>query len=270
MPLLLSQLASDGPLVLIAAAPLEIRAILDGSRRAGFTGEDPGRSIAAEGVADWRPVRLAHHLYVVRTGVGKVNAAAATTLCLERLRPGCLINLGICGVLPHITGPAGGAPPALLETVLASRSVYADEGLLGPRGFQTTAQLGFPMGPFPDPAIPISDSLEPLLRPLAQNYGGVATVSTCSATDGLALETARRTGAIAEAMEGAAIAHVVAKFNELQCAAPDGGPAALGPLARFAEFRVVSNTTGDRERQQWRLKESFGALEHLTHRLLSS
>ena len=58
MPLLLSQLASDGPLVLIAAAPLEIRAILDGARRAGFTGEDPGRSIEAEGVADWRPVRL--------------------------------------------------------------------------------------------------------------------------------------------------------------------------------------------------------------------
>jgi futalosine hydrolase len=71
----------------------------------------------------------------------------------------------------------------------------------------------------------------------------IATVSTCSGTDAAATEIAHRTGAAAEAMEGAAV-----------------GLVAFRHKVAFAEVRVISNTTGDRSRQVWALEESLAEL----------
>ena len=73
--------------------------------------------------------------------------------------------------------------------------------------------------------------------------GPIATVATCSGTDALAAGIAVRTGAIAEAMEGAAVLHAARLL---------GAPA--------IELRSISNRTGDRDRQDWKLSEAFEAL----------
>jgi len=73
--------------------------------------------------------------------------------------------------------------------------------------------------------------------------GHIATVATCSGTDLQAQQVARRTRAIAEAMEGAAVVHAARRL---------GVPA--------IEIRTISNTTGDREQQQWNLEGALAAL----------
>jgi futalosine hydrolase len=231
--------AFTGPLLLVTAAPAESRAVA-----AGLGVEPPG--------ADWRPVRAGEGVWLLQSGVGKVNAAAAVLAALPDVRPGAVVNLGICGSLPS---PRGGEPLALGTAVLATTSVYADEGVKTPAGFLDLAGLGFPIGgtAFEGSAIPGDPALLahlerlPEAGPLAK--GPVATVSTCSGMDGLAWEVARRTGAIAEAMEGAAIAHALARL-----------PA---PRPAFAELRVVSNTTGDRPLQTWDMKLALATLTRL-------
>jgi nucleoside phosphorylase len=84
----------------------------------------------------------------------------------------------------------------------------------------------------------------------AAKVGGVATVSTCSGTDVLAARVCERTGAVAEAMEGAAVALVGAR---------------LGVAA--GEVRVISNTTGERSRQVWDLPTALRGVERFAARL---
>lgn len=103
--------------------------------------------------------------------------------------------------------------------------------------------MGFPIGGFAGSAVPVDEGVLGAIRPLADAAGPVATVSTCSGLDSLAGQVRARTGALAEAMEGAAVGQVAHRL---------GIP--------FGELRVVSNTTGDRPRQVWDLK---GALERL-------
>lgn len=212
-------------LLLVAAAPAEARAILAG--------------------LPTPPTAFDLHT----TGVGKVNAAIATLRAFDPTRHVGVINLGICGLLPPqpLT-----LPPPLGSIILADLSLYADEGAQTPGGFITIADMGFPPGgtTFPGMGLPPSPHLLKALTPLATRIGPIATVSTCSGTDSLALDVARRTGAIAEAMEGAAIAHALAL--------------AFGPEIPFAEIRVLSNTTGDRSRQVWDLPRALAALTALT------
>ena len=85
---------------------------------------------------------------------------------------------------------------------------------------------------------PAPSDLEP-----AATKGSIATVATCSGTDEGALEIARRTGGIAEAMEGAAVLHAAR---------------ALG--ASGIEVRVISNNTGERSAQVWDLSRAFDRL----------
>jgi futalosine hydrolase len=68
-------------------------------------------------------------------------------------------------------------------------------------------------------------------------------VATCSGTDAAAHAVRTRTGAMAEAMEGAAVVHAARRA---------GVPA--------IEIRSISNTTGDRAKQQWNIAAAFAAL----------
>ena len=73
--------------------------------------------------------------------------------------------------------------------------------------------------------------------------GPIATVATCSGSDEAAREVVQRTGAVAEAMEGAAVVHAAHRLG-------------VGPI----ELRTISNTTGDRQQQVWRLDDALAAL----------
>ena len=174
---------------------------------------------------------------VVTAGIGRTNAAATVTEAIVRGGGAydAVLDAGVAGSLPD-------AALALGEAVVATACVYAEEGLVTPAGWLDMTGLGFGLGDFEGNAVPVDAGLLGRLEPRFR-CGPVATVATCSGTDAAAREVVRRTGAIAEAMEGAAVVHAARRL---------GVPA--------IELRVISNTTGDRDRQQWDLR---GALESL-------
>lgn len=220
-------------ILLVVAAPGEARAVLAG------LGCDP-----ALGERPWVLHTAADRFDVIVTGVGKVNAGGAVAKFLDPARHSATISVGIAGALPCA------ASPPLGSIVVASTSVYADEGLETPDGFLDCASIGFPIGPFDGNSIPAHPELLSCLRGLADLVGPIATISTCSGTDALASQVSTRTLALAEAMEGAAVAHIAARL---------GVPA--------AELRIISNTTGARPRQRWDLKGALARLETVIGRL---
>lgn len=234
---------ADRRVLIAVAAPKEAAAVLRGL---GSSLPVPER---------WVPVRVGAGLDLVVTGVGKVNAALAAARAVDPAVHAWAINTGICGALP-------GSGLKIGSVVLASRSVYADEGSMNPDGFRSIALMGFPPGgsAFEGMGIGPHPELAARLRGLADAEGVVATVSTCSGTDALAADVAARGEgegaggrAIAEGMEGAAFGHAVA--------------ALFGPRVGFAEIRAVSNSTGDRARQVWDLNAGLAGVERIVRGL---
>ena len=173
---------------------------------------------------------------IIVSGIGRTNAAAATTEAI--IRSGhveAVMSAGVAGALPGGDLPLGAA-------LVATSCVYVEEGLIAPTGFADMGAMGFSLGDFEGNAVPVDARLLSRLAPRFRT-GPIATVATCSGTDAAALEVARRTGAIAEAMEGAAVVH-----------------AARRKQVPAIELRVVSNTTGDRDRQQWDMAGALGVL----------
>ncbi|MDX9910955.1 MAG: futalosine hydrolase [Phycisphaerales bacterium] len=268
-----------GPLLVLAAAPLEGAAIL---RAASIPGAGPG---TGPGDADlsksWYRIALRegeHAVDLALTRVGKAMAAACAARLLTQSPCAGVVNLGICGVLPRAVSESQGhseqwvMPIDLVgRPVFASHSVMGDEGLLEPAHaaprFTTIDAMGFPAVPPapgmtpetpPDPRRPASPALaSALLSRLTRAgldplRGTIATISTCSGTDAGAREVVRRTGAIAEAMEGAAIAQVCAMLS-----------------VPFVELRVISNTTGDRAAQHWDMPRAKETLERVARAILA-
>lgn len=199
----------------------------------------------------WSAVTLAPGVEMVVTGVGKANAAAGVARVFDPARHGVVVSLGVGGALPR-------SKLKLLDVVVATRSEYADEGVETPGKFVDMASCGFGpgqgmgvrgigssgMGVDGDAAL-----VACFAERLRARTGVVATVSTCSGRNRAAVIVVERTGAIVEAMEGAAVGFTVRwTAHEAGVAVP------------FVEVRVVSNSTGNRARQRWDLK---GALARL-------
>jgi futalosine hydrolase len=188
----------------------------------------------------WTLAPVAPQVELVVTGVGKSNAAGAVARSLDLRRHGAVLSVGVAGTY---------GKPGLKSVVLASACAYADEGVWTPDGFVDLAELGFPPTDL-GMQFPTDPRLLEVIRPIADAVGVIATVSTCSGTDALAFERAARTGAIAESMEGAAVAHTAYRL---------GVPA--------AELRVISNTTGNRAGQVWDIKGALATLASVIGRL---
>lgn len=228
MPLLDPQ---SGSVLLVVASPLEAGAI---------TGVPAG----VLSFAPWLPEPLRPKqpgFEIVLSGIGKSNAAAATAKVLEPPRHRAVLSVGIAGSLE---------PMDLGQVVIASSSVFADEGLQSPDGFKDCASMGFPLGAFSGSAVPVNEGmmreLETVLSTLFPRTGLIATVSTCSGTDSLAAQVRNRTGALAEAMEGASVGLVAHRL---------GVP--------FGEVRIISNTTGDRGSQRWDINVALSKLSEV-------
>ena len=173
---------------------------------------------------------------VVAGGIGRTNAAAATTEAVLTRGPfDLVISAGIAGMLPGVELELG-------DILVAEACVYAEEGLLTQDAFLDIQAMGFSLGDFDGNAVPIDPDLLDRL-PEAIRIGRIATVATCSGSDLQADLVARRTSAVAEAMEGAAVVHAARRL---------GVPA--------IEVRAISNTTGDRDRQHWDIKSALASL----------
>lgn len=224
-------------LLIVVAAPVEAKAILRGL----------GADGSGIGVA-WELVRTGRHDVVV-CGVGKASCAGGVARVLDPAVHRGVLSLGIGGALP-------GSGLELGDIVIGRASVFADEGIETPGGYQGLAEMGFPVGMgIEDDRLKGDGVACDLELGLGDRLGGgvvrsgvIATVSTCSGTDVRAREVAQRTGAVCEGMEGAAAG---------LCARRISG--AVG----FGEVRVVSNTTGDRTRQRWDLRGALGVLERI-------
>ncbi|MCH8913734.1 MAG: hypothetical protein IIA33_09230, partial [Planctomycetes bacterium] len=80
---------------------------------------------------------------LVVSGIGRTNAAAATTEAIIRDGPfGLVVCAGVAGVLPE-----GGL--SIAETIVATSCVYFEEGVMTPGGFEDIAAMGFALGDFP-------------------------------------------------------------------------------------------------------------------------
>lgn len=175
-------------------------------------------------------------MWVTTGGIGRTNAAAATTAAiLERGPFAWVVSAGVGGALP-------GGNLSIGDVVVADRCVYAEEGLATPSGFQDMKEMGFSLGNFDGNVVPVDPAM---LAWAAGHFSpvGIATVATCSGTDEQASMVAARTGCACEAMEGAAVVHAARRL----------GAAAI-------ELRSISNTTGDRDAQEWDLSLALDRL----------
>ena len=183
---------------------------------------------------------------VVASGIGRTNAACMTTeMILKRGPFTAVISAGVAGALP-------GSGLKIGEAVVASSCVYVEEGMATPDGVVGMESIGFALGDFEGNAAPVDDHL---LDVLSQRFriGPIATVATCSGTDAAAKSVARRTDALAEAMEGAAVVHAARRLRT---------PA--------IEVRTISNDTGDRSRQMWDLNAGLEALRRTVREVIET
>ncbi|MBC8412681.1 MAG: futalosine hydrolase [Nitrospira sp.] len=182
-----------------------------------------------------RPIVLVH------TGIGKINAAHAATIALERHQISTVINAGIAGAYTASGLRAG-------DIALATMEILADDGVITSAGFLGMETIGIPVvqtddrkyfNDYPLELIPEMSSAFPG-RILAS--GHFLTVSAASGDAARADLLAERFTAICENMEGAAIAQVCAMYE----------------IPMYA-VRGISNIAGDRNKTRWDLK---GASEH--------
>ena len=168
--------------------------------------------------------------FVVAGGIGRTNAAVTTTTSILADGPfEWIINAGVAGALPDSNLNIG-------DVVIADKCVYAEEGIVSPSGFQTIDEMGFALGNFENNEVPVDAWMKERLQSIGR-VGGIATVATCSGTNEHAALIQSRTGCLCEAMEGAAVVHTANRLG-----------------AKAIELRVISNTTGDRDSQQWNLE----------------
>ena len=200
-------------------------------------------AVEAERAALGARCLAAPEVRVVVAGIGRTNAAASTAEALAEARAtgapfAAVISTGIAGALP-------GSNLALGTVIVADACVYAEEGIALPEGQGDMRVLGFPLGDFEGNRVPVDGALLVAFRALGPACA-IATVATCSGTDAAALSVRTRTGAMAEAMEGAAVVHAARRV---------GVPA--------IEIRSISNTTGDRATQRWDIAAAFAALQRV-------
>ena len=206
-------------------------------------------AVEAERAALGARCLAASEVRVVVAGIGRTNAAAATAEALAEARAAgapfaAVISTGIAGALP-------GSNLALGTVIVADACIYAEEGIALPEGQGDMRVLGFPLGDFEGNRVPVDGALLLAFRALGPACE-IATVATCSGTDAAALSVRTRTGAMAEAMEGAAVVHAARRV---------GVPA--------LEIRSISNTTGDRAMQRWDIAAAFAALQRVGDALVN-
>lgn len=223
-----------GRFLIVVASEGEARAVASGA----------GGTRVGTGSGGWVCERLTDGVDMLVTGVGKSNAAAGTALVLSR---GChrgVLSVGIAGALP-------GCGIRIGDAASIRAAVLADEGVRTGRGFEDIASMGFAPVAGRGVVFEASASVRGVVERVVGASAVVATVSTCSGTDALAEEVAARTGAWLEDMETASIAVVCERMG-----------------VAWGGVRVVSNTTGERERQRWDVAGALAGLGSVIGRVV--
>ncbi|MEI6701976.1 MAG: futalosine hydrolase [Deltaproteobacteria bacterium] len=233
-------------ILIIAAMPIEtvlLESTLEQSAR------------AKRGGFEWLVGKLGNlEIIICVGGVGKINAAAATAVMIERHHPRLVINTGCAGA--YI-----GSGLSIGNLAVASEEVMADEGVIMTSGWKDLGYMELPIldqggrqlfntiqlsRHASDKAMQLADSLGLFLMP-----GRFATVSTCSGTEKRGAELAGRWNVIAENMEGAAVAQVCLR-DGVDC----------------LEIRGISNMVEERNMKKWELTLAVEAAQRFVLKYL--
>ncbi|HVE64275.1 MAG TPA: futalosine hydrolase [Mycobacteriales bacterium] len=176
---------------------------------------------------------------VIAGGVGPAAAAAAASYAVATHDVSHLVSMGIAGAFASANLAAG-------AVALASVIVAADLGAMTPERFLALDAMGLDGGA----TVASDDAMLAAARAglarteLTVAVGPLLTLSTITGTTHRAAELMAQHGAVAEAMEGAGVAHVAALHH-----------------IPVLEVRTISNQVGMRDRESWDL---LGALSSLT------
>ncbi|MFB6284486.1 MAG: hypothetical protein ABEK59_11265 [Halobacteria archaeon] len=151
---------------------------------------------------------------------GPTSASLSVSTCIQKLDVDRVVSVGIAGALP-------GSDLGIGDVVVGEWTEFADMGRKHPGGFEKLDEMDME-GVDTDP---VRYELAELDLSCEYSKGGVATVSTVSASDIWAEMVVRRTGADVETMETAAVAQAGYRFD-----------------VSVSALTVVSNYCGD-ERQ---------------------
>ena len=182
-------------------------------------------------------------VFIVASGPGIANAAAATALGIDRYRIDHVYNVGVCGVYSSDRSLLGGV-------VVGVNAVFADTGAATDDAFLPLAAMDLPLARLRDGSkvfniIDLNDDHVP--RDVARcNF---STVTVFSGSRHVADSVRRRFKVergilLCEDMETAAVALVAAKAD-LPCTV----------------FRGISNLCGERDRSLWKLTEAAEAAQ---------
>ncbi|MFA4957337.1 MAG: futalosine hydrolase [Candidatus Methanoperedens sp.] len=191
---------------------------------------DVAEGVVSKGSLHGRSILFSH------CGIGKVNAAHSVTLLLEHQKPDILILFGIGGAY---------AEAGVGDVVIAVNENYGEEGVMTPVGWKPMEFTGFPL---------LKNDLEyfntfAMDKKLSQlaikaskdiglkvHSGNFITVSQCSGTRKTGEIIRERFNGICENMEGAAVAHICAKYK-----------------VPMIEIRGISNIIEDRDLNKWNI-----------------
>lgn len=187
-------------------------------------------------------------------GVGKVNAALATAIIIERQKPALVINTGCGGAYP-------GSGLTVGDLAVADEEIHGDEGVLTTEGWLDFRQMGFPLAKCGDTRyynrLPLTGSRVERTNETAGrsgdrlHRGAFVTVSTCSGTRRRGEELEERYGAIVENMEGAAVAQVCLLYG-VEC----------------LEIRGISNMVDERDMSTWDIPRAVEAAQRFVLKCL--
>ena len=239
----------DTPLLaLVASVALEADQVR--RRLHDMRSVEVGRKPAWLGRLAGRPVLL------LQGGMGKVNAAQALTAALETHPVRGVVAFGVAGAFP-----ADGV--AVGDLMLATATIYGDEGVEAPEGWLSTEAMGIPLLGRSDgdvyneivlPSDPVERASIALMEAgLEHHRGPFLTVSTCSGTAAHGRSLQSRFAGIAETMESAACAHV-ARLYEVP----------------YVEVRGVSNLVEDRDLSRWDLSTAAGAAGRAVEQIVAT
>jgi futalosine hydrolase len=234
------------PILIIAAMPMETALLenaLEQSERINTAGFE-----YVEG-------KLGNLKIIVSAGgVGKINSAAATAVLIERHCPELVINTGCAGAYV-------GSGLSIGNLAVASEEVLGDEGVILGAGWKDLRYMELPAldhgGRRHFNTISLSRHASEKAMQLADYYGVLlmrgrfATVSTCSGTRQRGEELARRWDAIAENMEGAAVALVCLRYG-IDC----------------LEIRGISNLVEERDMKKWEFARAVEAAQRFVLKYL--
>ncbi|NVN89992.1 MAG: futalosine hydrolase [Desulfuromonadales bacterium] len=234
------------PVLIIAAVPQETKLLEQALRNIAHV-TTPGFTTAM-GALGTLPV------VICVAGVGKINAAAATATLIERHQPQLVINAGCAGAYP-------GNGLAIGDLAVASVEILGDEGVITSNGWMDLQEMNLPyltkgsQRYFNE--IPLSRHAAQKAMHLA-DYLGVGltrgrfvTVSSCSGSLLQGEELAQRCNAIAENMEGAAVALVCLRYG-VDC----------------LEIRGISNLVEERNMGNWNIPRAVEAAQRFVLKYL--